>query len=41
MELVCEVTTRHTVSQELMEALRQIPGVTGANWLLETGGYVG
>ena len=41
MELVCEVTGRKGVEQELMESLRTLPGVTGADWLLETGTTTG
>ena len=41
MEMVCEVTLKHTVSEELLGELKSVQGVSGVDWLLETGGHVG
>lgn len=40
-ELVCELTSRRTLAQEMLEELKKLDGVRGVNWLLEMGEYVG
>ena len=41
MEMVCEVTARKPVSEEVVTKLKNVDGVHGVDWLLETGGHVG
>ena len=40
-ELVCEVTSEHPVGEAVVNELKEIDGVHGVDWLLETGGHVG
>lgn len=40
-EMVCEVTARKPVSDEVVTKLKSVDGVHGVDWLLETGGHVG
>lgn len=40
-EMICEISARGTMKEEVIENLKELPNVKSVNWLLETGENVG